>query len=452
MKTPTIAIFDIGKTNKKLFLFNEAYKIVFEKTSNTTEITDEDGFLGENLIELNNWLLSTWEEILLLPNFEIKALNFSGYGASFVHIDEKGKPVSPLYNYLKPINPELLDKFYANNGGKIEFPKITASPILGNLNSGMQLLSLKYEKPIVFKNIYYSLHLPQYLSSVFTNQFYSEITSIGCHTNLWDFTKMEYHSWISNESIYEKLAPMANSNFSVKISNIDFGVGLHDSSSALIPYLKHQENSDPFILLSTGTWCISLNPFNAEPLTDYQLNKDCLCYLQPNGKPVKASRLFGGHFHEVETTRIANYFKVEIDFYKSLIFDLEHYKKVIKSFVPVNFSDTNTCYFSEKDLSKFNSADEAYNQLIYDLVKQQVFSLNLIIAKNNTISNIFVDGGFSKNNIFMHLLAKEYPQFNIFGAEVAQASALGAALILHEKWNKKALPFNLISLKKYYNA
>lgn len=449
MSQIVIAIFDIGKTNKKCFLFNEAYEIVFEKTTNTTEIVDEDGFQCDNIDELNNWLLGTWKEINQLPQFEIKALNFSGYGASFVQIDVDGKPIAPLYNYLKPFSPKLLDEFYEKNGGKLEFPKITASPILGNLNSGMQLYSLKYEKPDTFSKTHFALHLPQYLSSVFSHQFYSEITSIGCHTNLWDFTRKNYHRWVSVENIDKILAPIINSNFTNKLNNIEIGVGLHDSSSALIPYLKFQENSDSFILISTGTWCINLNPFNDEPLTDYELSKDCLCFLQNNGKPVKASRLFAGQFHEDQTARIAKHFNLEQNFYKSIEFDEINIRSVNKTFVPDNFSNTNSCYFEAQNLNDFKNEEKAYYQLIYDLVKQQVFSLNLVIAKNNTVSNLFVDGGFSKNTIFMNFLAMEYPQFNVYGAEVAQASALGAALIIHEKWNSISVPTHLISLKKF---
>jgi L-fuculokinase len=37
-QTPVIAIFDVGKTNKKLFLFNEDYEIVWEKTTQFPEI------------------------------------------------------------------------------------------------------------------------------------------------------------------------------------------------------------------------------------------------------------------------------------------------------------------------------------------------------------------------------------------------------------------------------
>jgi L-fuculokinase len=447
-----IAIFDIGKTNKKLFLFNERYEIVFEKTTNTTEIVDEDGFPCDNIDELNQWLLATWAEVNSLPQFEIKALNFSGYGASFVQINENGKPIAPLYNYLKPYNPELLDAFYAKYGGKLEFPRITASPILGNLNSGMQLYRLKNEKPELFEKIHYALHLPQYLSSVFSYQFYSEITSIGCHTNLWDFVKNRYHEWVKEENIQQVLAPINASNFTERVNNIEIGIGLHDSSAALIPYLKSQENIDPFILISTGTWCISLNPFNNEQLSDYQLSKDCLSFLQINGMHVKASRLFAGQFHEDQTARIAKHFGIKNDFYKSIIYDELNTKNINKSFVPDNYSNTNICYFEGKNLNEYKNAEEAYYQLIYDIVTQLVFSINLIIPNNNTVSNLFVDGGFSKNSIFMNFLAKEYPQFNVFGAEVAQASALGAALILHDKWNSISIPNNLISIKKFSNA
>lgn len=40
---PVIAVFDVGKTNKKLFLFDENYKIVFERTARFIETVDEDG-------------------------------------------------------------------------------------------------------------------------------------------------------------------------------------------------------------------------------------------------------------------------------------------------------------------------------------------------------------------------------------------------------------------------
>ncbi|MEI6088792.1 MAG: carbohydrate kinase, partial [Bacteroidota bacterium] len=50
-----IAIFDIGKTNKKLLLFDEHYKLVWESSNQFDEISDEDGFPCENIDALTSW-------------------------------------------------------------------------------------------------------------------------------------------------------------------------------------------------------------------------------------------------------------------------------------------------------------------------------------------------------------------------------------------------------------
>ncbi|MFC5946311.1 hypothetical protein, partial [Micromonospora harpali] len=114
-----------------------------------------------------------------------------------------------------------------------------------------------------------------------SGQMYSDMTSIGCHTALWDFQQKDYHQWVRDTGIDQKLAPIVKGDevFSAAFpgSTYKVGVGLHDSSSALIPYLLNFH--EPFILISTGTWCISLNPFNEEGLTKEQLEKDCLFYM-----------------------------------------------------------------------------------------------------------------------------------------------------------------------------
>jgi sugar (pentulose or hexulose) kinase len=137
------------------------------------------------------------------------------------------------------------------------------------------LYRIKHESPEVYKRIKYSLHLPQYISYLITGKTYSEITSIGSHTLLWDFIKNNYHDWVLKEGIDKKFPAIMKSNAGILVEagdgkeKIVAGSGLHDSSAALIPYLA--SFSDSFILISTGTWCISLNPFNASPLTDNDL-------------------------------------------------------------------------------------------------------------------------------------------------------------------------------------
>src|SRR5438309_3662514 len=85
---PVIAIFDVGKTNKKLFLFDENYKIVFERTARFTDTVDEDGDACENVESLRLSVFDSLKEVFGQKEFEVKAVNFSAYGASLVNVDE----------------------------------------------------------------------------------------------------------------------------------------------------------------------------------------------------------------------------------------------------------------------------------------------------------------------------------------------------------------------------
>lgn len=448
--TPVIAIYDIGKTNKKVFLFNEAYEIVYEKSSPFPEITDEDGDPCDDVTKISDWVVQSFAELNKLKEFDIIAVNFTTYGASFVNTGDDGKPVTPLYNYLKPYPEELKKKFYDTYGGEITVSMYTASPVLGNLNSGMQLYWLKYKRPEMFEKVKYSLHLPQYISSLIIKKAYSDITSIGCHTILWNFPQNNYHEWVYREGIIDKLAPVFPSDSVLDIEQegkkMKSGIGLHDSSSALIPYLTNFR--EPFVLISTGTWAISLNPFNDIPLTVEELQQDCLCYMTYHGATVKASRFFAGYEHEQQTKRLADHFQKPLNYYATVQYD-----PVLIDTLSAAATDTDTAKgitaFSERSLERFATYEEAYHQLMLDIMKGQIKSTRLIL-EGSDVKRIFVDGGFSKNPIYMNLLAKAFPEIEVYAAFVAQATALGAALAIHKYWNKKPVPSNIIELMYYH--
>jgi L-fuculokinase len=448
-----VAIFDIGKTNKKVFLFNENYQIVWERSVNLEETVDEDGYPCDNIEALKNWILERLTEVKNLSEYILKAINFSTYGASFVYVDEAGNSLTPLYNYLKPYPEALKKKFYDHYKGEEKFALKTASPVLGSLNSGMQIYRLKEENPDLFDKVAYCLHLPQYLSALLTGKYFADITSIGCHTNLWNFKKMKYHKWLKKEDIAAKIPRIQDAGDTISIAgDIAVGVGLHDSSSAIIPYMINF--TEPFVLLSTGTWSISMNPFNTTPLTFDEMQYDCLCYLQYKEKPVKAARLFAGNEHEVQTKKLASHFGLPLDSYKEVVYD----KNIISKLREINlkwYSSSDDKYkilrespFEKRNLSDFKSYEIAYHQLMLDIIAQQILSTELVIH-NSPVKKVFVDGGFSKNTIFMNLLAEAFPEMEVYAASMAQASALGAALVIHKNWNPKPIQNDLIDLKFY---
>ena len=88
---------------------------------------------------------------------------------------------------------------------------------------------------------------------------------------------------------------------------------------------------------------------------------------------------------------------------------------------------------------------EAYHQLLQRLVHCQYASTQLVL-REAPVKNIYVDGGFSRNKVFMQLMARAFPAHSVYAARVAQASALGAALVTHTAWNPGPLPHELIQL------
>ncbi len=440
---PVILIYDIGKTNKKLLVFDQDYTVVDIRYFEAEQIQDENGFVSEDIISLRNCILALTTDFIKNKNWAVKAINFTAYGATLVNTNSVNELAHIVTNYLNPFNDDLLVEFKNTHDSKDLLSTETASPILGNLNAALQLYTLKKNNPLLFQKIKYSTYLPQYLSSILTNQFFSELTSIGCHTLSWNFEQNNYHQWIKEESIDIKFPPFKSANESLAIvfnnTPLFVGIGLHDSSSALIPYLMTIPH--PFMLLSTGSWNICLNPFNRQPLTNTELHHDCLCYLTVDGTPVKASRLNAGFIHENILDKLSIHFKCKREDYLSVSYDRRLKNKIEQKFKEEIILNS---HFKPSDWVNYQ---EAYTAAIFFIVEQQFEKIQLV--NSETIKHIYVDGGFSKNDLFMHMLKDKLSGYHLLAAEVGQSTALGAAIVLHHFWNQKNIPNNLIQMRSY---
>jgi sugar (pentulose or hexulose) kinase len=432
-----IAIFDIGKTNKKVLLFDKDLNMVHQEEQKFTEIKDEDDFPCDDINLIEQWIKNTLTELSANPDYAIKAVNFSTYGATLMYIDENGKPVTPLYNYLKPMPEEITKELYAKHGGVEEFSRKTASPALGFLNSGLQILWLKKTRPEVYAKVKDILHFPQYCSYLLGKKPVSEYTSIGCHTAMWDFDEMRYHDWLAGEGI--TLPDPVSNSVTFKIDegaladsdpNFVTGTGIHDSSASLAPYII--SSKEKFILLSTGTWCINMNPYNYDPLTAGELQNDCLAYMSVARKPVKSSRLFMGHIHDVNLERLNNHFKADSNLFKKVKYDASLAEKILNGGsqffsggIPDNYVDEAI------DYSRFTSFEEAYYQLMIDLTRLNKRSIDMVIPEKDDIGCIYISGGFARNEIFVRCLATLYSNKKVYTSEIDNATALGAAMVVY---------------------
>ncbi len=451
MKEKVTAVFDIGKTNKKFFLFDQDFQEVYREYTRFENIYDEDGYPTEDLEQLKKWLKEVFDRILEAQKYDITSINFSTYGASLVHLDENDEVLTPLYNYTKEIPLEIITSFYNKYGPERDFAIATGSPVSGLLNSGIQLYWLKYTKPEIFKRIKYSLHLPQYISFVFTGIPVCEYTSIGCHTALWDYTKKDYHFWVYNEGINKILPRIVSTETSINMNyngkRIKIGVGIHDSSAALLPYIRSVRKK--FILVSTGTWSIAMNPFSEEVLTDSDIDKKCINYMRINGKAVKASSLFLGNEYKEQVKRLSEHFKVSNEYHKTIRFNHDIYLEIVRDFEYmyrwVSFSDER---MPESTRIPYDQFEHAYHQLMVELVLLQVESIKMVNGKDN-IEKLYIDGGFSDNDVYIQLISHYLRNMKLSTTDSSLGSALGAALCISDvRLNSKFLKKNY-ALKKH---
>ena len=426
-KDKAIVVFDVGKTHKKCFVFSLNFKLLFQKSIQVDEIPDEDGFESDDLKTTLEWMEGLLEQLLI--KYAVKTVNFSAHGASFVLIDYNGNPLLPMYNYLKPVDSEIEKEFYQ------AYPNLelsSASPRSGFLNSGFQLYWLKKNRRKKFKQVQLALHLPQFFHYYFTGNSVSELSSIGCHTSLWDYSSANYQDWLIQEEISDLQAPISSSEKTSEgvnlLKGVSVGIGLHDSSAALVPYLKAVKKS--FILLSTGTMNVALNPFCNQSLLESELNQGCLNYMTPNGQAVKASRFFMGGAHEQLSKSIASYFDCSSDFFKTIDYDPLEFDQTTP-LSNTNWSISSTDFSLPKEIFKnYSSPTEAYYAIMKTLLQIQFTSLAFIL-RGVKIERIYLDGGFQKNQIFVKHLARNFADLEVYCSEFPLGAALGAALSIH---------------------
>ncbi|WP_298946208.1 FGGY family carbohydrate kinase [uncultured Polaribacter sp.] len=433
--TKVIAVIDIGKTNKKILLFDEEFDVVYRNATRFDEISDDDGFPCDDIESIENWIQNEIIRIQEEGDYSIKAINFSTHGASLIYLDENGNRVTPLYNYLKPLDVKTYHEFYETNGGEEEFSRKTASPAYGMLNTGLQILKLKKEKPEFWSKVVSILHYPQYLSYLFTKQITADFTSVGAHTATWDFDNMEYHKWVLDSKLNLPI-PQNGKEAIITTFNgqeIAIGKGLHDSSSSIIPLLENEKNKNKeFILLSTGTWIIAMNPFSKESLTQHQLKNNCLCFMTPEKQQIKSSMQFLGKIHEVYLSALSTYYKEDINKHLHLQVNKNLCQELIHENSRVFLSEGIDDNFEAQPnlLAYYVNYETAYYQLVFEISKKVINGIKLISDKNSSIKDVYISGGFNKNLIFITFLKLLKSDIRINISDCKNESALGAALMM----------------------
>ncbi len=154
--------------------------------------------------------------------------------------------------------------------------------------------------------------------------------------------------------------------------------------------------------------------------------------MTPKKEQVKSSMQFLGRIHEVYLEPLSKHFNVDIDKHLELELDEELCADLINKNAEVFLSEGIDTDFEAKEslLNNFDSYKAAYYQLIFEISKKVIFGINLITDKDKEIKNVFISGGFNKNNIFIQFLTTLKEGIVIKISDCKNESALGAALMM----------------------
>jgi sugar (pentulose or hexulose) kinase len=151
---------------------------------------------------------------------------------------------------------------------------------------------------------------PQYWSHRLTGAIASEITSLGCHTDLWNFDTGLFSSLVLKQGWLDRMPEVRPASDILGVVRpeiaarlgftraIPVSSGIHDSNASLLPHLLDRQ--PPFGLISTGTWVITAAPGGDSSALDPA--RDCLANLDVFGRPVPSSRFMGGREFEMMTS------------------------------------------------------------------------------------------------------------------------------------------------------
>jgi sugar (pentulose or hexulose) kinase len=193
---------------------------------------------------------------------------------------------------------------------------LTGSPALpAGMNLGAQLHYLERVHPEIWKGEPTLLPWPQYWSWRLSGCAVSEVTSLGCHTDLWYPVAASYSRNAMERGWASRFAPFARADAMVGPISAEWTVrsglpgdvkvlcGLHDSNAALMAARAVAGAvRGEMTVLSTGTWFVAMRTPNEARFTELAnlpVDRDCLVNVDLNGEPVPSARFMGGREIEV---------------------------------------------------------------------------------------------------------------------------------------------------------
>jgi sugar (pentulose or hexulose) kinase len=419
------AVLDVGKTVSKISLWDSAGGLITRETRPNRQV--ESG--GHRVLDtegIETWLADTFRR--LTSYAEIGSIIPVGHGAAAVLVRD-GNMVDPPVDYEEPVSTQLRALYDERRDPFF----LTGSPALPNgLNLGVQLFRVND----TFKRDTRILLWPQYWAWRLSGMEASEVTSLGCHTDLW-YPKAGRFSGLAESMEWSSHFPPLRRAGEVLGTikpewpallglrrDTKIHCGLHDSNAALLaarsyPELAGKEST----VLSTGTWFVAMrSPASDAQLPELQEDRDCLFNVDVHGKPVPSARFMGGR--EIEMLGGIDS-RPTASMLAALPRVIESGVMALPTFVPGvgPFRTHKGCWLNKPD----DEAAQCATVCLYAAMVANA-SLNLIGAKER----ILIEGRFAQIEPFVQALAALRPRDAIFATDGGIDASFGALSLLNQ--------------------
>ena len=325
-------------------------------------------------------------------------------------------------DYEWPIPADVLQQYRAQRDAFA----ITGSPALpGGLNMAAQLHYLETQAPLDQVTL---LPYAQYWAWLLSGVAASEVTSLGCHSDLWEPGAADFSPMAKARGWAGQFAPLARAGDVVGTllpelaartglsPQVRIHAGLHDSNAALHAARGFAEVAgQDATVLSTGTWFVAMRvQGQSSPLPE---QRDCLVNVDPFGQPVPSARFMGGREIELLGARIDQPGLAGLDE------ALAQGAMVLPAVVPGSgpFPDHAHAWLNESANSESRIAAAAlYAALMADT------ALNLIGSRERLV----IEGRFAGSEIFVRALASLRSGTQVFAAPGALDASFGALRLI----------------------
>lgn len=295
-----IAVIDIGKTNAKLVIWDhDGQKILFETSQENRSI---EGPPYRHLDTGGLWhfyLNALRQAVAKVAPILIGKVITTTHGATIAVLngDKLALPIPDYENtYESSIN-------HAYDAIRDAFEDSQSPCLPAGLNFGRQIFALEENFPREMREATDFLPYPQYWAWQLSGVKATEVTSLGCHSDLWHPGHRDWSHLAKARGWNRKFPAMRAANDILGFirpeiarqtglpENCAIYCGVHDSNASLVPLIR--QITPPFSLVSSGTWtiCFSMGSTLRPTLRE---DRDTLCNVDVNGQAVPSARFMGG--------------------------------------------------------------------------------------------------------------------------------------------------------------